>query len=182
MRYFTTLLLLLAFSCSLPTCAQKASPSTQTVKAKKVSKKEAAREAQAKAIKQKQETGPVLTFERTPCFGTCPGYVMQVYADGRVAYEGRRAVPIMGQKEFKLPASTVAGMLSKAKEANFDNFQERYSQNTSDLPSTVVSIRQPNGQLKTVTVEEGAPTNVQMFFTYLGHQFDQLAQLGGVDK
>jgi len=183
MRPFTVLLLLLSFSFSLlPACAQKTIPSTQKVKTKKLSKKTAAQEAQAKAIKAKQELGPVLTFERTACFGLCPAYSMQVYADGRVTYEGRRAVPLMGQQELKLPAATVAEMLRNAKEAKFEQFQERYSQNTSDLPSTVVGIRQANGQLKTVTVEEGAPANVNMFFTYLSTRFDQLAQLGGVDK
>ena len=182
MRYFTALLLLFAFSLSLPACAQKTAPSTQKVKPRKVSKKEAAQQAQLQELKAKQENGPVLTFERTPCFGTCPGYVMQVYADGRVNYEGRRAVPIMGKKELKLSPATVAEMLRKAQEVNFDQFKERYSEYTSDLPSTVVAIRQPNGQFKTVVVEEGAPENVKMFFAYLGTQFDQLAQLGGVDR
>ncbi len=186
MRYFTLLLYLFAFSFSLPACAQKTAPTTQKVKTKKISKKlskkEAAEQARLKDLKAKQEAGPVLTFERTPCFGTCPGYVMQVYADGRVAYEGRRAVPMMGQKELRLPVAAVNEMLRTAKEANFDQFKDRYSQYTSDLPSTIVAIRQPNGQLKTVVVEEGEPANVKMFFTYLANQFDRLAQLGGVEK
>jgi hypothetical protein len=182
MRYFTVLLLLFAFGCSLPACAQKATAPTQKAKTKKVSKKAAAQEARSKAMQAKQEPGPVLTFERTPCFGTCPGYVMQVYAEGRVAYEGRRAVPIMGPKELKLPASAVADMLRNAKEARFEQFQERYSRGASDLPSTIVGIRQPNGQLKIVTVEEGAPDNVQMFVTYLANQFDALAELHGASR
>lgn len=182
MRYFTALLLLIAFSCTLPACAQKAKFPTQNAKPKKVSKKAAAQEARLNATKAKNEAGPVLTFERTRCFGKCPAYVMQVFADGRVAYEGRRDVPVMGTKEFKLPAATVADLLRTAQEAHFDQFQNRYSQNTSDLPSTVVTIRQPNGQLKTVSVEEGEPANVRMFITYLAHQLDPLAQVGGVDK
>ena len=119
----------------------------------------------------------MLTFERTPCFGTCPGYVMRVYADGRVAYEGSRAVPIMGKKDLRLPAATVADLLRTAQEAHFDQFQERYSRGATDLPSTVVAVRQPNGQLKTVTMEDGAPENVQQLFTYFGNQFDALAEL-----
>ncbi|WP_426059484.1 DUF6438 domain-containing protein [Hymenobacter sp. B1770] len=181
MRYFTVLLLLFAFSLALPACAQKATTS-QKAKPQKASKKATAEEGRLKEVKAKQETGPVLTFERTPCFGTCPGYVMQVYADGRVDYEGRRAVPMMGKKELKLTPAVVTEMLRKAKEANFDQFKDRYSEYTSDLPSTIVAIRQPNGQLKTVVVEEGEPSNVKAFFTYLGNQFDQLAQLGGVER
>ncbi|OGX82284.1 DUF6438 domain-containing protein [Hymenobacter glacialis] len=174
MRFFTTLLLLIAFGFTLPTCAQKEMPATQQTKAKEPSKKIRAAEARAKELEARKVSGPVLTFERTACFGKCPTYVMQVYADGRVVYEGRRYVPLMGLQELKLPAATVAEMLRKAREANFEQFQERYAQNTSDLPSTVVGIRQANGQLKIVTVEEGAPANVNTFFAYLGTQLDQL--------
>ncbi|HEX8504200.1 MAG TPA: DUF6438 domain-containing protein [Hymenobacter sp.] len=178
MRHFTLLLLLLGFSCSLPACAQNATSSTRQAKPKKPSKKEAAREAQAKAVKEQQEKGPVLTFERTPCFGICPAYSMQVFADGRVAYEGRRAVPMLGKQELRLPAAAVADMLRTAKEFKFETFDRQYSRGTTDLPSTVIAVRQPNGQLKTVTVEEGAPQNVQAFVAYLTSQFDKLAQVG----
>lgn len=182
MRHLPVLLLLLSFSSSLPACAQKANLSTGTVKTKKPSKKAAAREAQAKAVQEKQEKGPVLTFERTPCFGTCPAYTMQVFADGRVAYEGRRAVPLLGQQELRLPAAAVGDMLRAAREYKFEEFNSQYSRGTTDLPSTVIAVRQPNGLLKTVTVEEGAPQNVQAFVTYLTNQLDKLAQLGGAEK
>lgn len=169
MRHLAFLLLLVSCAFALPACAQKST----VQKASKVSKKEAA----ARAAKAKNEPGPVLTFERTPCFGFCPAYTMQVFADGRVAYEGRRAVPTMGQKEFRLSASAVADMLRTAKEAHFEQFEDRYTQGVSDLPSTVVAVRQPSGQLKTVTVEAGAPENVQRLLNYLGSQFDALAEI-----
>ena len=178
MRFLPLLLLLSFFGSSfvLPACAQHAP--TKKGKTEKASKKTVA------AIKVTTPTpaGPVLTFERTPCYGTCPAYSMQVYANGRVAYEGRRAVPLMGQHELKLPAATVADMLHQAKEAHFEAFNKLYSRNTTDLPSTIVAIRQPDGTLKSVTLEEGAPENVKNFFTFLGNQFDQLAQLNGVEK
>ena len=177
MRYFPLFLLLAFVGFSLPACAQKTTP--QKVSSKKISKKVATKQAAAPA---KTEVGPVLTFERTPCFGTCPSYLMQVFADGRVAYEGRRAVPIMGKKDLKLPVAAVAEMLRQTKEAGFDQFQDQYTKNVSDLPSVVVGVRQPNGQLKIVVVEYGAPDNVQALITSLGNQFDALAQLGGVDK
>lgn len=172
MRYFIAFLLIFTFGFTMPSCAQRIA--TQKVKVKKTSKKAAATKAPAKPI---PETGPVLTFERTPCYGTCPAYAMQVFADGRVEYNGRRAVPLMGTKELTLPASAVADMLKQAKEAHFDQFQDKYSQNTTDLPSTIIAIRQPNGKLKTVVLEEGAPENVRQLFTYISNQFDNLAQI-----
>lgn len=177
MRFLSFLLLLSFVGFSLPACAQKAT--SQKAKASKLSKKAAAAQARTKAT---NEVGPVLTFERTPCFGTCPAYTMKIFADGRVAYEGRRAVPMMGQQELKLPVATLVEMLRQTREAHFDQFQERYSRGTTDLPSTVIGVRQTNGQLKTVTVEEGAPDNVKMLVLYLSNQFDTLAQLDSTEK
>jgi hypothetical protein len=177
MRYAILLLLLSSFSFSLPSCAQKAT--TQRTKNKRVSEKTATGSAGTKA---KTEAGPVLTFERTPCFGTCPGYIMQVYADGRVAYEGRRAVPIMGKQDLKIPATAVTEMLHQAQEAHFDQFEDKYSRYTSDLPSIIVAIRQPSGKLKTVVSEEGTPANVLALFNSFATRFDQLAKLGGIEK
>lgn len=173
MRYFAAFLLLFAFAFALPACAQKKA-TTQKAKIKKAPKKVVAAKA---PVKPSAEPGPVLTFERTPCFGTCPAYTMQVFADGHVAYEGRRRVPMMGTKELKLPVSAVTDMLNQAKAAHFEEFQARYSMNTTDLPSTIIAVRQPNGKLKSVTVEEGAPENVRQLFTYVGNQLDTLAQL-----
>jgi hypothetical protein len=177
MRYITVLLLLFACTCTLlpMACAQKATP--QRVKTKKPRKKAAVKVVQPQAPAATAETTPVLVFERTPCFGNCPAYSMRVFADGRVAYEGHRDVPTIGPKELKLPAATLADMLRRAQEAHFEQFQAIYKKDTSDLPSTVVSIKQVDGQLKTVVVEEGAPENVRAFFAYLSNQFDQLAQL-----
>ena len=171
MRYFAVLLLLFAVGFTLPACAQKAGPGKAKVK-----------KANMKTAKLPAEVGPVLTFERTPCYGTCPGYTMQVYADGRVAYEGRRAVPLMGKRELRLPPAAVANLLRTVREAHFDQFRDRYSRGATDLPSTVVAVRQPTGQLKTVVVEDDAPENVQQLFTFLGNQFDALAQLTGTEK
>jgi len=53
---------------------------------------------------------------------------------------------------------------------------------TTDMPSTIVGIRQPDGTLKKVAAEADAPENVKGYFTYLTTQFDQLAQLNGVEK
>ena len=173
MRYFAAFLLLFVFALALPACAQKKA-TTQKVKIKKAPKKAASAKAPVKPL---AEPEAVLTFERTPCFGTCPAYTMQVFADGHVVYEGRRRVPMMGTKELKLPASAVTDMLNQAKESHFDQFQARYSMNTTDLPSTIIAVRQPNGKLKTVVLEEGAPDNVRQLFTYIGNQLDTLAQL-----
>ena len=180
MRSFSLLLLLsfFGFSFVLPACAQRTT--TQKVKVKKAGKKTV---ATTKATTPPAITAsPVLTFERTPCYGRCPAYVMQVYADGRVAYEGRHSVPMMGKHDLKLPASTVADMLRQAREAHFETFEKEYLSGATDMPSTIVTIARPDGTPKRVMAEGNAPENVKNYFTYLTTQFDQLAQLNGIEK
>ena len=178
MRLLSLLLLLSFFSFSLVLPASAQHTPTKKVKVKKAGKKTV---ATTKAVTP-TAAGPVLVFERTPCYGRCPAYIMQVYADGRVAYEGRHSVPMMGKHELKLPAATVADMLRQAKEAHFETFEKEYLSGATDMPSTIVTIRQPDGTLKKVTAENSAPENVKTYFAYLGNQFDQLAQLNGIEK
>lgn len=178
MRLFSLLLLLSFFGFALaPTASAQHAP-IKKVKVKKGGKKTVSTPKAATPT----PAGPVLTFERTPCFGTCPAYSMQVFADGRVAYEGRHSVPLMGKHDLKLPAATVAEMLRQAKTAHFETFEKEYKTGATDLPSTIVAIRQPDGTLKKVTAESNAPENVKTYFTYLTAQFDQLAQLKGLEK
>jgi hypothetical protein len=175
MRHLLLLLLLSFFGLNLTACAQKTTVQKTTIK--KSSQKTPATKKPASS-----EVGPVLVFERTPCYGTCPAYVMQVYTDGRVAYEGRHSVPMMGKQDLQLPANAVADMLRQAKEAHFEAFEKVYSGGATDLPSTIVTIRQPDGMPKKVIVEGNAPENVRAFFTSLSSQFDVLAQLNGTDR
>lgn len=174
MRY---LLLLLILTTGFGECAHAQQPPAAPAPTKKLSKKAAARAATLRARQAQLEAGPVLTFARTPCYGLCPTYSMQVFADGRVAYEGQRGVPLLGKKEFRLPAAKLAALLRAAEEAHFDQFDARYARGTTDLPSIVITIRRPNGYPKTVMLEEGAPENVVRLFTYFRQQFDTLAQL-----
>ena len=161
MRQLAFAILCLTGSLAVPACAQKTHP----------------RKTTAQTAADRKEFGPVLTFQRTPCFGTCPGYLMKVYADGRVEYEGTRAVPMMGQRELQLPPAALANMLHQAQESHFEQFKDSYLSGATDLPSTIIAIRQPNGELKKVVIEGNAPDDVRQLATALGSQFDALAKL-----
>jgi Domain of unknown function (DUF6438) len=178
MRTLSLLLLLGFFSFASVSTTRAQHVPIKKGKVKKAGKKNVATPETATPA----AAGPVLTFERTPCNGTCPAYRMQVYADGRVAYEGGRFVPLKGSQALRLPAATVAEMLRRAKAAHFETFDKEYLSGATDMPGTIVAIRQPNGSLKKVTAENNAPENVKSYFTYLTAQFDQLAQLNGLEK
>ncbi|RYU79170.1 DUF6438 domain-containing protein [Hymenobacter persicinus] len=170
MRLLPALLLALTVSATTA-CAQHATPTKSAPKITKVKAKKTKKAAAAQA-----QTAPVLVFKRTPCFGTCPDYDATIYADGRVQYEGRSNVSKVGTHELKLPAATVRKVLADAQRLGFAQLNDRYAPKTvTDLPSTFLSVRQPNGQLKTVQVEGPAPAGLQELFDYLSAELDKAA-------
>ncbi|MDI1242590.1 MAG: DUF6438 domain-containing protein [bacterium] len=44
----------------------------------------------------------LVAYERTTCYGTCPSFLVSIYNDGRVTYEGRKFVKVSGKAEFNL--------------------------------------------------------------------------------
>lgn len=149
MRY---LLWLLALSLALPACAQKTKPR----------KSKAATTATTQAVAE-----PVLVFQRTPCYGTCPVYTATIFADGRVEYDGQRFVALLGKHTLSLPVATVNEMLAEAKRINFNKFRERYSGNTSDLPASIITVHPVGQPAKAVYAEEGIPDNLADYIKYL---------------
>lgn len=161
MRY---LLWLLVFSLALPACAQR--------KMLRKTKPAAAAAAPAKVPE------PVLVFQRTPCYGTCPSYTATIFADGRVEYDGQRFVRLLGKHTLRLPPATVQELLAEAKRIDFNKLREKYAGNTSDLPATIITVRPAGQPAKAVYAEEGIPANLQGYIKYLQSKIDPLSGTG----
>ncbi|TVT41784.1 hypothetical protein FNT36_10200 [Hymenobacter setariae] len=158
MKHFIWLLML---SLSLPACAQRKLPRRS--------------KASTSLAKPAQATEPVLVFQRTPCYGTCPAYKATIFADGRVEYDGQRFVTLLGKHTLRLPVATVQGMLAEAKRIDFNSLQARYSHNTSDLPSTIITVHPVGQSAKVVSAEEDYPEKLQGYINYLKAKLDPLA-------
>jgi hypothetical protein len=162
MRYFTWLL---ALSLSLPACAQQKLPRKN-------------RAATAVTVPTpSREAEPVLVFQQTPCNGRCPTYTATIFADGRVEYNGQRYVPRLGNHTLSLPPATVAKLLAEAKSLHFEQLQERYAGSTTDLPATIITVRQPGAAAKVVYAAESIPEKLQGYINLLKHQLEPLAGL-----
>lgn len=84
---------------------------------------------------------PVITLERTACFGTCPVYTVNIFEDGTVIYEGDRFVSVTGMQTGKIPSETVAAMVAAFKDAGYFDWNEAYdTQMVSDLPTVITSV------------------------------------------
>lgn len=53
-------------------------------------------------------TGLDLTFSRTECLGTCPVYTVTIHHDGRVEWEGKKNVRVIGRSRKQLERNGLA--------------------------------------------------------------------------
>lgn len=91
---------------------------------------------------------PVITLERTACFGTCPVYRLSVTAEGAVSFEGRAHVRQLGAASAHIKPERVEALLSELERAGYFSFASRYTpaepvcgRYATDSPSAITSIR-----------------------------------------
>ena len=91
---------------------------------------------------------PVITLERTACFGGCPVYRIWVSADGKVGYEGRSQVRRVGTATGEVSVERLRALLSELERAGYFSFATRYTsaeptcgRYTTDSPSAITSVR-----------------------------------------
>jgi hypothetical protein len=81
-----------------------------------------------------------ITMERTPCFGSCPVYRLELAGNGKVAYDGRGFVKERGQREATVPAADVQALAKEIESAGYFTFRDHYPPNATDNPSVITSV------------------------------------------
>ncbi|MEA2713779.1 MAG: hypothetical protein QOK27_1740 [Gemmatimonadales bacterium] len=96
---------------------------------------------------QSATSAPVITLERTACFGSCPVYTISVTASGDVQYEGRAHVRKMGAATGRVPQELVDALLSELNRGGYFTFAERYTspeptcgRYVTDSPTVITSV------------------------------------------
>lgn len=65
-------------------------------------------------------SAPLLaSLERTACYGVCPVYLVKVFTDGRVEWEGRKHVKVKGQQIAQLNSQGLAALKQAFADAGF---------------------------------------------------------------
>lgn len=82
----------------------------------------------------------VFALEMTTCYGTCPSYKVVVFENDSLVYEGLRYVAKEGNVSKKLPQGTVNQLVDKFRGKNFFKFQNQYTSNMTDFPTTYISF------------------------------------------
>ena len=104
----------------------------------------------------------IISLQRTPCYGTCPIYKMEIFSDGSAFYHGERFVDKMGNYAFTVSRETINYILKKAVEIGFFELEDIYTANITDLPKTITFIKNGKDE-KRVIDYYGAPKALKEF-------------------
>ena len=97
-----------------------------------------------------------ITLERTRCYGFCPSYVLKISATGKVTYEGRASVKLVGKAESSISHEKLRELILAFEKINY--FELRASFETpndgckdwvTDGPTAITSLT-INGRSKSV--------------------------------
>jgi hypothetical protein len=96
------------------------------------------------------------SLERTACYGRCPAYVVSVYADGVVEFDGRQFTATQGLAKATLTADELAAVRRALDASGFASFKAAYADTrTSDLPWATVQVGRKS--VRHYTGDESAP-------------------------
>jgi hypothetical protein len=80
------------------------------------------------------------SLERTPCFGKCAAYTVNIYRSGFAEYIGRSNAPRQGRHTGTVPRTTLTALLDQAEAIDYFGLQDTYDGPVTDLPSTITRI------------------------------------------
>ena len=69
---------------------------------------------------------PVITLERTLCFGSCPIYKVEIFADGRIVYEGEDFVKRKGRAQDRISKAAVQQLVREFNRINYMKLEDEY--------------------------------------------------------
>ena len=114
----------------------------------------------------------IITLQKTACYGACPVYTLDIYANREVNLSAERFVGV-GEGEFHLKLSQAAysQITRQFANSNFFSFNDRYRANVSDLPTIFLTFS--NGdERKTIELYGSGPEALHQLAGSLQHLVD----------
>ena len=115
----------------------------------------------AASPRKRHRPSPVITLERTVCFGACPIYKLTIFSDGRVDYQGIRFVKRMGKASSRISRAQLEQLVAEFTNNDYFKLDDSYTpgakgcpQAATDMPSAITSLTW-RGKTKTVNHYHG---------------------------
>lgn len=116
----------------------------------------------------------VFAMARTPCFGRCPTYELNIYESGYATYFGESNVDRIGEFSADIDPVLADSILQKAQRIGFMMMMDSYDNSlVTDLPSTFFKLN-IGGQKKEIKCRIGCPERLMEF----GREVEELLNDG----
>lgn len=177
-----TILIILLLSTTLISCSQKNVDKTTTAKiekAKTVTPIKSDIDSKGESEIPIPVTPTVLLMakiNRTPCYGKCPVFTIELFDNGVVKYNGVAFVDKKGIFTAKVTPAFIANIQSKALSIKYLSLENKYPIAPvviADLPTTTTFIR-IGEEGKQITNNFDAPRDLIDFENWLEHEFEKL--------
>jgi len=100
---------------------------------------------------------PVMTLQRTACFGMCPVYGVNIFEDGTVIYVGVRHVAETGVRIGQADPDQVDFLAMQTAQSGYFEWNDEYTRLlVTDQPSAITSLYR-DGQFKSINRYDGDP-------------------------
>ncbi|MBL3654947.1 DUF6438 domain-containing protein [Fulvivirga sediminis] len=113
------------------------------------------------AQKTESQEDPVIKMEKTPCFGTCPVYTIEIFADNTAKLHAVQHLPLEGNYIAEMSDSQLNSLVSAFEGGEFFAYEKEYTANISDMPTTYLTFNH-NGRVKKVKDYHGAPESLKI--------------------
>ena len=115
-----------------------------------------------------------ITLHRSPCFGTCAGYNVEVDSDGTVTFKGGAFVAISGTHHGRISPEAVQKLFEDFAKADFFWTFDVYHANITDLPTYTVTLSY-DGRSKVVSDYAGRALGMPKEIVDLENEIDVVA-------
>jgi hypothetical protein len=118
-----------------------------------------------------QESKPVVTLDRSACFGACPVYTVTIYEDGTVVYEGERFVEVTGRQTIQLEEARLVEIIQAFEDTGFLAWDDEYTDYRVTDGATYTLSLTLNGETKQI-VHYSGDDMAPLMLSYLENWID----------
>ncbi|PCJ66433.1 MAG: hypothetical protein COA58_06555 [Bacteroidetes bacterium] len=104
-----------------------------------------------------------VSIEKTPCYGKCPMYKMEINGLGEANLEAIRFMKNLGSSTSQLSADEMARVVVQSENTDWESYDDEYLTGYSDLPSTIVRFSKCEGDTSILRYESNkAPVEIRI--------------------
>ncbi len=107
---------------------------------------------------------PFFTMKRTACYGTCPQYMVSIFNDGRMTYNGNMFVKMIGCFNCTIDYNQIKSIKLLLAEMSFFDLDSVYMSPVTDIPSVITEFIIDNNTSHRVVDRLSGPNDLKKLY------------------